>query len=281
MTGRISTPAAAAGRVGVAAFSLVELLVATSVSMLMMALLLTVFSGSVETWTTTAARSETFGEARAALHLMERELNNIAPKVEREGVAVPVVITGLEAPGGGTDQALGFFCKVPHQGQPLAEAHSDICGVTYFLAPVSAQANAPQALFRRLIPSEETFARLGKTPAEFFDDACAVDSLAEVVAQNVIEFKVRERDKDLNPVAPTGSETPASAPAEAAPDADTNPDPNADPAAPAAAAYVEVTLKVISTRGAQTYFDPVVPAAQKEKTALQEAREFTLRHPLR
>jgi type II secretory pathway pseudopilin PulG len=272
MTGHLSapTPALKAGqKIRNAAFSLVELLVATAVSMLMMALLLTVFSGSLEAWTTTASRSETFGEARAALHLMERELNNAAPKIASAGVTVPTVITGLEAPGGGTDEALGFFCKVPHQGQPLAEAHSDICAVTYFLAPVSGQVNAPQALFRRLIPSGETFVRLGKTPAAFFEDACKVDALAEVVAQNVIAFNVRERDKDLKPIPPPTGGADASAIDEASPDA------------PSAAVYVEVTLKVISTRGAQTYFDPAVSAAQREQVVLQEAREFTLRHPLR
>lgn len=250
--------AAPVRRAWLAAFSLVELLVATSVAMLMLTLLLTVFSGTLESWSTAAARSETFGEARASLHLLERELNNAAPKIEREGLEIPRVITGLQSPGGATDEALGFFCKVPHQGQPADSAHSDICGVTYFLASVSAsQTNAPHALFRRLIPSEETFEKLAGEPQDFFVDACVVDSLAEVVAQNVIGFQVRLRDAQLGPVAPPTGVTSSTD-----------------------AAYVEVTLKVISSRVAQSYFDPVTSAAQKEKIALQEAREFTLRHVL-
>ncbi|TLD71300.1 hypothetical protein FEM03_07150 [Phragmitibacter flavus] len=235
-----------------------ELLVATTVAMLMLTLLLTTFSGTLESWTTTAARSETFSEARAALHLLERELRHVAPKIESEGETLHDVITGLEAPVGGMDKALGFFCKVPHQGQPSTSAQSNICGVTYFLAPESSQVNAPHALFRRLIPSGDTFAMLSEAPTGFFADACLVDDLAEVVAQNVIDFQVRLRDSQLTPVA-----FPAT------------------PTSPTDAAFVEVKLKVISTRGAQSYFDPVVSAAQKDKVALQEAREFTLRHPLR
>lgn len=253
------------------AFSILELLVATTLSVLMLTLLLTLLSGVLDTWTSTAARSETFGEARAALHLLERELNLIVPPIHHDGEEVDDLITKLETTEGETVDVLAFLCKVPHEGQPSSEAFSDICGVTYFIAPETDQPNAPNALFRRLIPSEETFTKLGTAPAELFTDSCKVDNLAEVVAQNVIGFKISQRDQELKLIPPTetvGAPPPLSDSAET----------------PPVAAYVEVTLKVISSRSAQSYFDPTIPAIQKERIALQESREFTFRvarrHPL-
>ena len=260
--GRVqSSDARPAGARGGSAFTLVELLVATAVCLLMLTMLMSVFSGTLQSWTTTAARSETFTEARAALYLLEAELQQIIQKPEQAGAEPrPFIKADLESPLGGEDEALAFVCRVRQDGQPTASAGSDVCAVSYFLAPESDAAAAPHALFRRLAPSEETFAKLSGSVEDLFTGSCVVDGLAEVVAQNVIHFQVQLRDSQMRllPLSDTGSGLE-------------------DPAA----AYVEATLKVISTRAAQSYFDPATSAAQKEKIALQDAREFTLRRALR
>lgn len=249
----------------IAGFSLVELLISTSVALLMLGMLLSIFTGALESFSATTSRTETFADARASLHLLGRELEGAISSskdaTSQPSAEIPSIVTGIKSPSGQTDEALGFLLKLTTAAQPSSSAQSDICSVTYFLAPVSSSVGASQALFRRLLPSDETFVGLTDLSQNLFVNSCDADSpFAEVVAPNVISFKVRLRDKNFQIVesAPSGVLT-----------------------LPSEAAHVEVVMKVISSRAALNYFDPTFPAAQKEKLTLRETREFTLRHPIR
>lgn len=244
-------------------------MVGAALTGLILTLLLGIFSGVLDTWTQTSARTDAFGEARAALHLIDRDLDGVVPAGDS-----PLVSTKLPNPGKDGMEAFGFVSRVSPTSQPATPSSqvppgaplitSDICGIVYYLAPSSAGTNAPLALFRRLVPSKSTFGLLADPP-NFFTSACAADAATtlhvedEVVAQNVVSCSVLMRDADYKVIS-------------------TTPPPEGTPVA--TPAYVEIELRVIGSHTAQSYFDAATSDVAKENLLLKNARSFVMRHRL-
>ena len=85
------TPTGQRGGSGASAFTLLELLVAVSVSLVLVAFLFQILGSTLTAWTRSEQRTDTFREARAALQIMARDLS--------QTVALPKPAAGFPAAG--------------------------------------------------------------------------------------------------------------------------------------------------------------------------------------
>jgi len=153
----------------------------------------------------------------------------------------------------GTNGSVAFLTRLSQASQPATNALSDICMGGHFTADNAGAANPGRALYRCLIPSEETYTRLEATPTGFLtpDDMSPGATNAEPVADNVVNFQVKVLGPDY-------AEIP-------------------DPATATNAAYVELSLAVIGSRNGRLYFAADTPDAVKARLGEKDARPFVLR----
>lgn len=108
------------------AFTLVELLIAMTITMLMVTMIMRVFSGTAAAWKQTEARTDTFREARAALEIMGRDLSIAAGAAN-----IPMVVLG-NSTGTGTKPEDKVNNEIYVSSFIANSGKSDLCTVGYF-----------------------------------------------------------------------------------------------------------------------------------------------------
>lgn len=239
------------------AFTLIEVLLASTLTAILLGMLLSVLGGVLDSWNQTSGREESYRDARAALQIFGQDFAARVP--QREGISPLIPDLQVASEPNPSGKSLGFLCRVSNKSQPSPQNQSDICAAAYYVAPIPGVTPPVPALYRQLLPSDTTFTRLqGASP--LFPDPCSpAQPNAEVVAQNVTRFEVRFLDSSYNPLplAPAGGGGAATTPA-----------------------HVEIELQVINSRAAQVYFSPETPSTRKAQILQQDSRKFTIRHPL-
>ena len=204
------------------------------------------------------------------------------PPAVQLGIAGETAQTGTDNVE--TYASLGFLTKVPLQAQPSGTAQasgapqtsgatqpsgangnaagangSDVCLVGYFTA--SDPVTHVTSLYRALIPSTTTFTRLstpGLTSYFTKDDVQATAPYTEVVADNVVDFKVSFMDANMQPLKLADV---TSAEAQGKP----------------VAVYLQITISVIGVQSASVYFDPTTSDAARQSLKTKDQRTFNLR----
>lgn len=203
-------------------FTLLELLVATTVLSLMLLFLFSVFDQSTKAWQAGERKIDAFREARAALFMVRRDLSGAliskhSPMVfNRLNDDIP--FSGALAPPS-TGSNLFFLTRLPLNAQGANNA-SSLCSVGYYVAWMRSAVGSDQAsnfsfnLIRYFIPSGAPtstngtgahllqFIKSGSDPGSvntlFPRVGSAVAPENEVLARNIIKF-------DLVPYSENGS----------------------------------------------------------------------------
>lgn len=139
-----------------AAFTLVEMMVALSVTAVLSVLMLRMFMDSSTIWKSNDERLETFREARAALQLMARELAavNAAPELPEKFPMLALQHHGDTLPEDYVNQEVYALSATRNTG------HSDLCAVGYFCTWDDRRKTF--TLRRQATESNATFANLQK-----------------------------------------------------------------------------------------------------------------------
>jgi len=242
----------------VGAFTLSELLVAASLTMILATTALSLLAGVLTTWQSSTARADAYREARAALFLLKRELNAVVPATGTNSL-----LRFESTEGNGTLNRVGWLTRLAPALQPTNQGVSDVCAVIYFTEAKADGSQKKVALYRQLVPSDVTFEALTGA-GDWFDPATLgaagteIEENAELVAANVVSFAIQLLDDDLHPVATTSSPaTPAPSPS-----------------------FLEVRLQVVGQRDAEKYFEKDVVGQAPQPVTEQGLREFTFRHRL-
>ncbi|MDZ4788285.1 MAG: prepilin-type N-terminal cleavage/methylation domain-containing protein [Blastochloris sp.] len=215
-------------------FSLVELLVSTAILTTLMVLLFGFFEQATRAWQNSEKKVDAFREARAALYFLKRDLE--ALYVDNEvpyfvcadpSNTVPVAYSGASRPPSEHGNALFFISKQPFDSQEASKAKSDLCAIGYYLVfdrdPAAiGTTRSSYRLLRYFKSSDETwnnsstpgfglwpFFKSITTPggapdfSKLFPTAEGRTTGDEVIARNVINFKVRALDREYQELQPT------------------------------------------------------------------------------
>lgn len=184
------------------AFTLLELMVAMAVMAVLLLLLLNMVDSGAKLWRVNENRVDSYREARAALGIMARDLQNALAATNNPShfsINSSDVFSKLPAEAvKDTNMAAGLFflSALPLKAQE-ASNKSDVCQVGYFLAfgKSSSASNSPvntMNLYRYLLSSDETFKALqaaagGGSP--FTNNLTITSDLkVELLARNVTRF---------------------------------------------------------------------------------------------
>lgn len=234
-----------------AGFTLPELMVAASLTLFLGTTTLSVFTGVLGAWQGSSARTDAYREARAALQLVTSELQTVIPTVGEQAA----IVGGVAGQG-----SIGFLTRLAPSLQPESKQKSDICAVSYFIAEQPRTPNASPALYRTLIPSSETFARLtaSQEDLDLFPDEVTPDSPnTELVAANVSDFSIRGLNADLEEVAISQATISSGQ-----------------------VVFLEIRLEVLGQHHASRAFDTSLPPAVRDQALQEGRRSFVLRHRL-
>lgn len=182
-----------------AAFSLIELMVAMTVLSLLLVLLLNMVNSGIVLWRTNENRVDSYREARAALGVLSRDLQNAVADTNATFLFNAPAFANLpdvENLVVNTNQgaAVFFLTSLPTRAQDIASNKSDVCLVGYFLAfgKSSSAGNSPVNtlnIYRYMLSSDPTFIRLGSSPlAPFPSTLTTSDARVELLARNVTRF---------------------------------------------------------------------------------------------
>ncbi|MBX7157897.1 MAG: prepilin-type N-terminal cleavage/methylation domain-containing protein [Verrucomicrobiae bacterium] len=167
------------------AFTLLELLISMAVLSLLMALLFQIFELSMRTWQNAEQRTDAFREARAALHIISRDLRNTL----RGNSQVATLILGERSPSPTPpNQEIYALTTVKNNG-----GKSDVCAVGFYCYwDDSRGAFMLKRYFRN---SDDTFPLLGN-PSQLFQPAPANRDNAtdSTLAAYVWDFQVTALD---------------------------------------------------------------------------------------
>lgn len=225
-------------------FSLVELMVAGTISGLLATVMLSSFAGILGTWQSGEARADGIRDGRATVHLLGGELSTAIVEIGSE----PMV----QVRQWGDFSSLLFVTRLSPQSQPEGTNQSDICGVCYFVAVIPGGKPGQLGLFRTLIPSSEVFESLTSAKPIFPTDLSPTAAYTELIAQNVIRFDAKLLDDEMAAIsAPT--EVPK---------------------------FVDTTIELIGGRQGEQYFDDQMIPAAREQLVSEHGRTFRLRHKL-
>lgn len=178
---------------GFSGFTLLELLVATVVTLLFAGMLLALLDGASRIWHQTEARTTACRDLRAALAILANDLRNGATSPDSRG-RIPFF---LDPPGvlpatAQTDSALAnsLFFLSAQPSSTTASIQSDLCQVGYFLAYDSFEPDEQKTwnLYRYFRGGEATLQDLRKET--LFRQAATGALGEEILARNVIEFHV-------------------------------------------------------------------------------------------
>ena len=184
------------------AFTLLELMVAMAVMSILLVLLLNMVDSGARLWRVNENRVDSYREARAALGIMSRDLQNALAATNTAGQFLlnATAFTNLAAAGNlvsatNPGAALFFLAALPAKAQDAASNKSDVCQIGYFMAfgKSSSASNSPvntMNIYRYVLSSDPTFNRLTTLPL-FPSDLSALDPRVELLARNVTRFTAR------------------------------------------------------------------------------------------
>ncbi|MFZ4776237.1 MAG: GxxExxY protein [Terrimicrobiaceae bacterium] len=180
------------------AFTLLELMVSMAVMAVLLVLLLNMVDSATKLWRVNENRVDSYREARAALGIMSRDLNNSLTGATSTNhflvndTAFPIIssIGGVLA-NTNNGGAVFFLSALPAKAQDSARNKSDVCQVGYFLAMnrTSASTNQTLNLYRYFRSSDATFTDL--TGNTLFMNPVMGDSGEELLARNVVGLSIR------------------------------------------------------------------------------------------
>ena len=187
------------------AFTLLELLVAIAVMTLLLVLLLNMVDSASSLWRKTENRADSYREARAAIGIMSRDLQNAlsSPTNANQFLINADAYPLLSSVGAGlvqdanTGGAVLFLSALPSKAQETNKNKSDVCEIGYFLAlgKSSAVSNAPintMNLYRYILSSDDTFARMTDNSQPLFPNNLSLsDKEVELLARNITAFSIR------------------------------------------------------------------------------------------
>jgi len=210
------------------AFSLVELLVSMTILTTLMVLLFGFFEQATRAWQNSEKKVDAFREARAALYFLKRDLEGLLvdasiPFFQSDDPSAfsPIIYSGP----GGTPTANGdllfFISSQSFDAQDSARGKSDLCAVGYY--PVYDRDSAAMGnrrsyrLLRYFKSSDDTWENgsaglkvflttvQSGTPdyAVLFPPAQGTADRDEVIARNVVNFKVQPLDENYQPLLAT------------------------------------------------------------------------------
>ncbi len=112
-------------------FTLIEILLATAITALIVVLLMHIFSATATTWTHAEQRTDAFREARAALESMDRDLRNAVPAPKPSASpdpSPPMLVLNFDPNTASQDQVneeIYMISSHPNSGK------SDLCTIGY------------------------------------------------------------------------------------------------------------------------------------------------------
>jgi len=182
-------------------FTILELLVAMTVMALLLVLLLNIVNSATKLWRENENRVNSYREARAALGIMSRDLQNaltgatnmdhflVNASAFQKISAIGGVITNTNS-----GSALFALSALPAKAQESGTNRSDVCQVGYFIAynRTAASANPSLNLYRYFRSSDSTFTSL--TDNTLFVGATIGASGEELLARNITRFTIRPLD---------------------------------------------------------------------------------------
>ena len=176
------------------AFTMLELLVAMTLMAILLALLLNMVDGATKLWRVNENRVDSYREARAALGVMTRDLQNAltAPSNGGQFLLNAAVMTNLPASAvKNSNSAVFFLAALPLKAQE-ASNKSDVCQVGYYLAfdRTAASTNKSLNLYRYFTGSDATFTNLiANTP--FQNPRPTIGPAGdELLARNITGFRI-------------------------------------------------------------------------------------------
>lgn len=197
-----------------AGFTLLELLVATTILSLMLLFLFSVFDQSTKAWQAGERKIDAFREARAALFMIRRDLRGVmvgedTPMVYNR-LGVDIGFSGALAPETSASN-LFFLTRLPLNAQGSGHA-SEVCAAGYYVAWMRSAVGSDEAanfsynLIRYFVPSGTPGNSVGTVPhllsfmaggsslsevATLFPRAAAnVVPENEVLSRNIIRFSL-------------------------------------------------------------------------------------------
>lgn len=155
------------------AFTLLEVLVTCAVLGLLLAILLSIFSASLNLWRATDSKIYADREARIARLQISQDLSNVILPPATSMALWPRVLTS------GRNTYLQFLTKSPDGYQTGAENAGDVCFVEYAITPDN------NSLTRRFIPSSQTFGEI-ITQGRFPDAGSGPPEEIQMLATNLL-----------------------------------------------------------------------------------------------
>jgi len=161
---------------------------------ILLLLLLSMVDGATRLWRTNETRAEAYREARAAIGVISRDLQNLAATTNRahflwRSEALARLAT---TDGASTGSAVFFLSRLPPKAQDPASNRSEICQVGYFLAfrGTPASTSPTLNLYRYFRSSDPTFAAVASGTGLFADAASDAEA-TELLARHVTGFSLQ------------------------------------------------------------------------------------------
>ena len=183
------------------AFTVLEMLVAMAAVGILLVILMSVLDGGSKLWRENENRVDAFREARAALAIMSRDLQNLFPTTNAGHFLLAEdaysVLGDIAAPVTNTNSgsAVFFLSALPANAQEEAQNKSDVCQIGYFLAfdKTSSSTNKSLNLYRYFRSSDPTFAALTNIPSALYKTPPPKpgEEETELLARNVTRMIIR------------------------------------------------------------------------------------------
>lgn len=193
-----SNSVSSANSVKKSAFSLLELMVAMAIMALLLVLLLNMVDSATKLWRENENRVDSYREARAALGIMARDLQNALTGSTNTNhflvneTAFPVFSTlGGALADTNNGGALFFLSALPAKAQESGKNKSDVCQIGYFLALSRTPASTNQTLnlYRYFRSSDDTFTNL-TTDTLFPSPSIGASGREELLARHIVGLSV-------------------------------------------------------------------------------------------
>lgn len=185
------SPSGSVSHTSSSAFTLIELLVAMTVLILLSTILFSMVDSATRMWRDSESRVESYREARAAVNLFARDLNNSIVTSNTNWFSADTEGTSKN-PG-----HIAFLTALSPKAQ-RTEDLSDICAVGYALEwdnpnPLNPGAPARYSLYRYLRFSNPTFsdylANSNTSVANIFANPPPAGTVRELLARNIANVK--------------------------------------------------------------------------------------------
>lgn len=170
--------------------TLVELLVATVISSLVILIAVAALGSAADTWRHSQASVDTLSDGRAAMLVMRRDFEN---RLRDTPVFVDPRVNALD---GLPSNVMAFFTVLPRSLRDPNVDRGDVGSVAYYVAftPDAVGGRSSPKLFRAQLSPSEVWAKVesdGWEPAYVPDPIVdEASGRAEIVASNVLQFAV-------------------------------------------------------------------------------------------